>query len=117
MAEIINYRSLVSDPGSRKFETFSYLPELDDVQLLGQVTRLVEQGLVPIIEHVEPNRAKVNYWYMWKLPMFGEKSADSVMKRLNECRDANPGHHIRLSGHNPIRQTREASFVVFRATG
>ncbi len=115
MTEIRNYNSQLNDPKSRRFETFSYLPELDQEQLLGQVSRMLEKGLVPIIEHVEPNRAQVNYWYMWKLPMFGEKSTDNVMARLNECRTANPDHHIRLSGHNPIRQTREASFVVFRA--
>ncbi len=114
MSEIMNYQSLQNDAESRRFETFSYLPELDAEQLKGQIIRIVDQGLVPIIEHVEPDRAHVNYWYMWKLPMFGEKSAKKVMMRLKECRDSNPAHHVRLSGHNPIRQTREASFVVFR---
>ena len=118
MSDVQDYNSSLSDAAqSRKYETFSYLPTLTKESTRAQIQYIVDKGWNPGIEHTEPENAVSNYWYMWKLPMFGEKSADSVMKRLNECRDANPGHHIRLSGHNPIRQTREASFVVFRATG
>jgi len=116
MSAIKNYHSLLGDPASQRFETFSYLPQLDEAELRGQIQRLLDIGLVPIVEHVEPERIHVNYWYMWKLPMFGEKNADQVLGMLEDCRSSHPGHHVRLSGHNPIRQTREAAFVVHRAT-
>ncbi|MCE7916911.1 MAG: ribulose bisphosphate carboxylase small subunit, partial [Nitrosomonas sp. PRO5] len=37
MSEVIDYKSRLSDPGSRKFETFSYLPSLDQDQIRKQV--------------------------------------------------------------------------------
>ena len=37
MSEVQDYQSRLSDPASRKFETFSYLPEMDDAATRKQV--------------------------------------------------------------------------------
>ena len=37
MSEVIDYKSRVSDPASRKFETFSYLPALTPENIRKQV--------------------------------------------------------------------------------
>ena len=37
MSEVIDYKSRVSDPASRKFETFSYLPAMADKDIKKQV--------------------------------------------------------------------------------
>jgi len=37
MSEVMDYKSRVSDPASRKFETFSYLPAMTDSEIKKQV--------------------------------------------------------------------------------
>lgn len=114
MSEIRDYPSRMDDPGSRRFGTFSYLPEMDDGALREQVVNLVDRGLIPAIEHVEPARARATYWYLWKLPMFGATDPDDVLDELHACRDANPDHHIRLIGYDNRRQTQGVSLVAYR---
>lgn len=55
-----------------------------------------------------------NYWYMWKLPLFGESDINVVMNEINACRNANPGNHVRLIGYDNKRQTQGLSMVVYR---
>ena len=59
-------------------------------------------------------REGVNYWYMWKLPLFGESDINVVMNEINACRNANPGNHVRLIGYDNKRQTQGLSMVVHR---
>jgi ribulose-bisphosphate carboxylase small chain len=115
MAEIRDYPSRVGDPASRRFETLSYLPQLDDDRLRAQVDYLLSQGWIAAIEHVEPERSGNDYWYMWKLPLFGEHDTERVLEELAACRNANPGHHVRLIGYDNRRQTQGMSLVAYRA--
>lgn len=108
MAEIHDY---VSTP---KYETFSYLPAMTPEKIRSQITYLIKQGWNPGIEHVEPARADAYYWYMWKLPMFGEQSVDVVLAELEACHRAHPGNHVRLIGYDNYSQSQGTSFVVFR---
>lgn len=116
MSEIRDYPSRMGDPGSRRSGTFSYLPEMDDDALRKQIEHLVDQGLVPAIEHVEPARAGATYWYLWKLPMFGSADPDAVLDELHACRDANPDHHIRIIGYDNSRQTQGVSLIAYRGS-
>jgi len=75
---IQDYPSRLSDPQSRKAETFSYLPKMTAEQIKAQVQYIIDKGWNPAIEHSEPENAFSYYWYMWKLPMFGETDADAV---------------------------------------
>jgi len=111
---IQNYPSRMDDPGSRKFGTFSYLPPLTSEQVERQVEYMLSQGWACAIEHVEPVRATDAYWYMWKLPMFGEQDAEAVMGEVGRCRQAHPGDHIRLIGYDRARQTQGLALVVHR---
>jgi ribulose-bisphosphate carboxylase small chain len=104
-----DYGSRMGDPGSKKFGTFSYLPALDAAAIRRQVDYMVAQGWNCAVEHVEPERAGDDYWYMWKLPLFGEREVDRIMAELTACRNANPGHHV--------RQTQGLSIVVVRGDG
>ena len=101
-------------PSELKTGTFSYLPPFDADQLAAQVDYLVGRGLIPAIEHVEPERATLTYWYMWKLPMFGVTNPEVVLAELGECHHANPGHFVRLIGYDNRRQTQGFSLVVYR---
>ncbi len=114
MSEVQDYPSRLSDPNSRKFGTFSYLPALTEEEIRKQVEYIISKGWQPMIEHTEPENAKLHYWYMWKLPMFGETDVDKIMAELEECRKANPDHHIKLVGLDNIRQTAGLAIVVYR---
>jgi ribulose-bisphosphate carboxylase small chain len=115
MSEVQDYGSRLSDPASRKFETFSYLPEMDNAAIRKQVEYIVTKGWNPAVEHTEPENAFDHYWYMWKLPMFGETDVDRILGEAEICHKANPGHHVRLIGYDNFKQSQGASMVIYRA--
>jgi ribulose-bisphosphate carboxylase small chain len=104
MAEMQDYKSSLSDVDSRKFETFSYLPEMDKVS----------KGWNPAIEHTEPENAFSHYWYMWKLPMFGETDVDKILAEADACHKAHPNNHVRLVGYDNYAQSQGAAMVIYR---
>ncbi len=110
-----NYKSRTGEAASKKLGTFSYLPEMDAAAIRRQVAYMVEKGWNPAIEHVEPARTGDDYWYMWKLPMFGQQDVNVIMDELTACRNANPDDHIRIIGYDNMRQTQGMSMVVHRA--
>ncbi|MFZ5523767.1 MAG: ribulose bisphosphate carboxylase small subunit [Pseudomonadota bacterium] len=114
MSEMQDYKSRVSDPSSRKFETFSYLPSMNADQIKQQIQYIVKKGWNPAIEHTEPEHLMDNYWYMWKLPMFGETNVDAVLKEAEACHKANPNNHIRLLAYDNYKQSQGASMVIYR---
>lgn len=114
MTELQDYKSRLSDPSSRKFETFSYLPEMDRDRIRKQVEYLVKNGWNPAIEHTEPEKAFSHYWYLWKLPFFGETSVEKIMAELEACHRANLGHLVRLIGYDNYAQSQGAAFIVYR---
>jgi hypothetical protein len=85
-----DYNSRLSDPASRKFETFSYLPGMTKEEIRKQVEYLVKKGLNPAIEHTEPQYLMDSYWYMWKLPMFGETDVEGA-GRMRSLPPSQPG--------------------------
>ncbi len=111
-----NFESRLSDPASRKFGTFSYLPPLTREQIDMQVRYMLDQGWTCAIEHVEPDRAMTTYWYMWKLPLFGETSTAGVMNEVDACVRAHSNDHVRLVAYDSRRQTRGLAIVVHRGT-
>ena len=114
MSELQDYQSRLSDPASRRFETFSYLPPMSEAQMREQVEYIVRRGWNAALEHTEPQNTAGSYWYMWKLPMFGETRVDRILAEADACRRANPGHHVRLVGYDKFRQTQGTAMVVFR---
>jgi len=112
---VLDYQSRMSDPDSRRLETFSYLPEMSVEQIRKQVEYIVSKGWNPSIEHSEPEHAFGHYWYMWKLPMFGETDVDKVLAEADACHEANPGNHVRLVGYDNGAQSQGAAMVIFRA--
>ncbi|MBS0587865.1 ribulose bisphosphate carboxylase small subunit [Nitrosomonas sp.] len=114
MSEMLDYKSRVSDPASRKFETFSYLPSMNAKQIKQQVEYIVKKGWNPAIEHTEPEHLMDNYWYMWKLPMFGETDVERILGEAEACHKANPNNHVRLVGYDNFSQSQGTSMVIYR---
>ena len=114
MSEMQDYKSSLGDAESRKFETFSYLPEMDADRIRKQVEYIVSKGWNPAIEHTEPENAFDHYWYMWKLPMFGETDVDRILNEAAACHAAHPKNHVRLVGYDNYAQSKGAEMVVYR---
>lgn len=114
MSEMQDYKSSLTDVASRKFETFSYLPSMDKAGIRKQVEYIVSKGWNPAIEHTEPENAFDHYWYMWKLPMFGETNVDKILAEADACHKAHPGNHVRLVGYDNFAQSQGAAMVVYR---
>jgi ribulose-bisphosphate carboxylase small chain len=114
MSEMQDYKSSLTDASSRKFETFSYLPEMDKEGIRKQVEYIVSQGWNPAIEHTEPENAFDHYWYMWKLPMFGETDVDRILAEAEACHKAHPDNHVRLVGYDNYAQSQGAAMVIYR---
>lgn len=109
MPEIQPYK-----PTERRGETFSYLPPMTPDKVRKQIAYLVNQGWNPAIEHTEPEKAFSHYWYLWKLPFFGETSVEKIMAELEACHRANPGHLVRLIGYDNYAQSQGTAFIVYR---
>ena len=114
MSDMQDYKSRLTDFSSRKFETFSYLPEMSKENIRKQVEYIVKQGWNPAIEHSEPENAFDHYWYMWKLPMFGETNVDQILAEADACHKAHPGNHVRLVGYDNYAQSQGTSMVIYR---
>ena len=114
MSTLQDYRSSLSDPASRRFGTFSYLSPMSATQLRKQVEYIVARGWNAAIEHTEPEHAAGAYWYMWALPMFGEKSVERILAEVDACHKTHPAHHVRLVGYDNARQTLGTAMVIHR---
>ena len=114
MSEVQDYKSSLTDAASRKFETFSYLPAMDDAGIRKQVEYIVSKGWNPAVEHTEPQNATSNFWYMWKLPMFGETDVDVILTEAEACHKAHPKNHVRLIGYDNYAQSQGANMVIYR---
>ena len=114
MSEMHDYQSRLSDPASRKFETFSYLPAMSAEQIRTQVDYIVKKGWNPAVEHTEPENAFDHFWYMWKLPLFGETDVSRILAEAESCHKAHPDHHVRLVGYDNLKQSQGASMVIYR---
>jgi len=114
MSDVHDYKSSLTDAASRKFETFSYLPTLTPEKLRAQVEYIVKKGWNPGVEHTEPENAFDHYWYMWKLPMFGETDVDKILAEAAACHKAHPNNHVRLIGYDNFAQSQGTAMVIYR---
>ncbi len=114
MSDMQDYASSLADPASRKFETFSYLPQMSAEQIRKQVEYIVSKGWNPAVEHTEPQNATSSFWYMWKLPLFGETDVDTILGEVEACHAAHPHNHVRLVGFDNYAQSKGAEMVVYR---
>jgi ribulose-bisphosphate carboxylase small chain len=100
---------------SLKYETFSYLPPMTMEQVRRQIGYAIAQGWNPAVEHTEKGTAATsNYWYMWKLPLFGEQSIDAVLAELDACHREFPSHLVRFIAYDNYAQSQGMAFVVYR---
>ncbi len=98
-------------------ETFGFLPPMTQDEIHEQIAYVLSQGWTPAIEHEHPAKANSDYWPMWKLPFFGEKTLANVLNELEACHRSYPDHHVRLIGYDNYTQSQGLAFVVFEGRG
>ena len=114
MSDVQDYKSSLTDVESRKFETFSYLPPLTKEEIRKQVEYIVSKGWNPAVEHTEPHNAVSNFWYMWKLPLFGETDVDTILAETDACHKTHPDNHVRLLAYDNFAQSQNTSIIIYR---
>lgn len=99
-------------PIERRFETFSYLPPLNDDQIRRQIQYILDQGYIAGIEFNDSPEPTEYYWTMWKLPLFKNPSVQDVLYEIGECRSEYSDKYVRVVGFDNIRQCQVMSFIV-----
>jgi ribulose-bisphosphate carboxylase small chain len=95
---------------------FSYLPDLDDDEILAQLQYAVDNGWAVAVELTDDPHPRNTYWEMWGLPMFALEDAAAALQEVNRCREAFPNHYVRVSAYDARlgRQTTALDFIVNR---
>jgi ribulose-bisphosphate carboxylase small chain len=96
--------------------TFSYLPDLTDVQISKQVEYALSKGWALGVEYTDDPHPRNTYWEMWGLPMFDLHDAAGVMLEVNACRKAHPQEYVRINAFDATHgwETVRLSFIVHR---
>jgi ribulose-bisphosphate carboxylase small chain len=96
--------------------TFSYLPDLNDVQITKQVEYALSKGWALGVEFTDDPHPRNTYWEMWGLPMFDLHDAAGVMLEVNACRKAHPQEYVRINAFDSTHgwETVRLSFIVHR---
>jgi ribulose-bisphosphate carboxylase small chain len=96
--------------------TFSFLPDLTDQQIRGQIEYALGRGWALSVEHTDDPHPRNVYWEMWGPPMFDLREAAGVMSEVQACRRAFPGRYVKLNAFDPTLgwETVRLSFIVQR---
>jgi ribulose-bisphosphate carboxylase small chain len=96
--------------------TFSYLPDLTDVQITKQVEYALGKGWALGVEFTDDPHPRNTYWEMWGLPMFDLHDAAGVMLEVHACRKAHPQEYVRINAFDSTHgwETVRLSFIVHR---
>jgi ribulose-bisphosphate carboxylase small chain len=96
--------------------TFSYLPDLTDVQISKQVEYALGKGWALGVEYTDDPHPRNIYWEMWGLPMFDLHDAAGVMLEVNACKKAHPQEYVRINAFDATHgwETVRLSFIVHR---
>jgi len=96
--------------------TFSFLPDLSDAQIRGQVEYCLKQGWAVSIEYTDDPHPRNTYWEMFGLPMFDLKDAAGVLTEIKNCRKAFPNHYVKVNAFDSTHgwESLRLSFIVQR---
>ena len=96
--------------------TFSFLPDLTDLQITAQIQYCIDNGWAVSIEHAADPHPRNIYWDMFGAPMFDLADAADAMLEVNNCRARFPDHYIKLNALDATRsiESLRLSFIVNR---
>jgi ribulose-bisphosphate carboxylase small chain len=96
--------------------TFSFLPDLTDVQIRAQIEYCLSQGWAVSVEHTDDPHPRNVYWEMHGNPMFDLRDAAGVMAEVEACRRAFPGDYVKVNAFDSAHgwESLRLSFLVNR---
>ena len=96
--------------------TFSFLPDLTDVQIRSQVEYCLQKGWAVSLEYTDDPHPRNTYWEMFGQPMFDIRDAAGIMTELESCRRTFPEHYIKVNAFDSSlgRESLRLSFIVAR---
>jgi ribulose-bisphosphate carboxylase small chain len=96
--------------------TFSFLPDLNDKQILAQVEYCLSKGWALSIEYTDDPHPRNTYWEMHGIPMFDLRDAAGILREVQECRRTFPNHYVKVNAFDATRgqETVRLSFIVNR---
>jgi ribulose-bisphosphate carboxylase small chain len=96
--------------------TFSFLPDLSDEQIRGQIEYCLRQGWSVSVEYTDDPHPRNTYWEMHGLPLFDLRDAAGVMQEVQACRQAFPNHYVKVNAFDPSPgwESLRLSFIVSR---
>ena len=77
--------------------TFSFLPDLTDVQITRQIDYCLAKGWALAIEYTDDPHPRNTYWEMFGPPMFDVRDPAGIMDELARCRDSFANYYIRMT--------------------
>ena len=95
---------------------FSFLPDLDDVQITAQIEYILSRDWAVSVEYSYDPHPRNTYWEMWGHPMFDLRDAKGAMIEFEDCRKAHPDAYIRIQAFDSTRgfETVMMSFIANR---
>ena len=95
---------------------FSFLPDLDDQEIVLQIQYGLDKGYAWSVEYTDDPHPRNTYWEMYGMPMFDLRDAAGVLMELDACRKTFPQHYVRLMAFDSTRgiESIAMSFIVNR---
>ena len=92
---------------------FSFLPDLDDVQITVQIEYILQKGWAVGIEYTDDPHPWNTDWNMWGHPMLDLNDAKVAMMEPDDCRKAHGDACIRIIAFDDTRgfKTVMMSFI------
>jgi len=108
---------------AKKYETFGYLPQLSNDDIMKQIRFMIANNWAPALEFSDDGDVYLNtrmgpgyydnrYWSLYKLPMFGCTDPSEVIREIESCKREFPNAVIRVLGFDSQRQVQSHAFVV-----
>jgi ribulose-bisphosphate carboxylase small chain len=96
--------------------TFSFLPDLTDEQVRGQIEYCLGKGWAVSVEYTDDPHPRNTYWEMYGQPLFDLKDAAGVMQEVQACRKTWPNHYIKVNAFDSTAgwESLRLSFLVNR---
>ena len=96
--------------------TFSFLPDLTDVQIAKQIEYCLGNGWAVSVEYTDDPHPRNTYWEMFGTPMFDIRDAAGVMTEVSACRKTFPNHYIKINAFDSTRgrESLRLSFIIGR---
>ena len=108
---------MMSNHGNRVTQgQFSYLPDLTDAQITGQLEFALKHNWAIGIEYTDDPHPRNTYWEMYGNPMFDLKDPAGILVEINACRKTFPSHYVRVTAFDSTRgvESQRMSYIVNR---